>query len=224
MKKIFLLFVIFVALNSQVNAQVTHALGFQLGVTNVYYKSTIPGSKSFVSIFMPTYSFDYAKYSDNLFWAGLGIGITTRNVAFYQFANYTKIGIEAGEPWIRVRTGLKFEKDFITHLPFIGLGVGKLIGARDYLKNGGTTSSISTFSLKNVSKYSPFIELGSTLINTTFRENKRNVFFTFMIRYYPTPLFKDKIDVEYEPFEHINVQYQLIEFVITAGIQHHFQK
>jgi hypothetical protein len=70
----------------------------------------------------------------------------------------------------------------------------------------------------------PFLELGNTVINTTFRENKRNVFISFLVRYYPVNTFKENVQFEYEPLAFTQVQYRMIEFVIAAGIQHQFHR
>jgi hypothetical protein len=68
------------------------------------------------------------------------------------------------------------------------------------------------------------MEAGTTLINSTFTENKRSIFLTFSFRYYPLPVFKSKTDIEYEPGETVSIQYHLIEFNIIAGIQKNLRR
>lgn len=206
------------------NAQVTHALGFQIGLSNVWYRSELPNKPSFSSHFLPAFSFEYAKYSDNLFWAGLSLGITPRNIPIYKYENYTKTGIQGPEFWGKVRAGLKIQRDFSTHLPFIALGAGYFSFDSEYSSGQGMVYGQSSTAVYPVRKPMPFIEVGNTVINTTFRENKRNVFISFFVRYYPVNTFKENVQFEYEPLAFTQVQYRMIEFVIAAGIQHQFHR
>lgn len=208
-------------------SQVTHGVSFQVGVTGTYYKSSVRDSKSYSTLFMPIMAFDYSKFNDNIFWGGVGYGLSPRMMPLYKYQDGTKIGIEYPEFWFRVRTGLKIQNEFLSHLPHIGLGIAINSEVSNYTNNG-FQNGISYYdlgdSLYNVAKYRPYIELANTMINSTFREAKRNMFITFGIRYYPLPVFTKKVDVTYDYNSFKQVQYNIMEVFISAGIQKNFQR
>lgn len=224
-KKIFLVIFILIG-NKLLYAQPTHGLTFQLGLVNSLYKSTIPNIKNVPTIFIPSFAFEYGKYSDNLFWGGAGIGMNIRNIPFYKYNDGNTIGVRTPEFWAKVKTGFHIHNEFMTHLPFIALGVGKYAKAEQRYKNqnGVTYTNLGHYKNFNLQSISPFLEIGTSLINSSFVENKRNIFLTFSFRYYPLNVFKSKTDIEYAPFEIISIQYQLIELNIIAGIQQNFRK
>lgn len=226
MKLCFSFIVILLAASGGVCAQPTHGVVFQLGVVHSYYKSSVSGSRSNATVFLPTYSFEYGKYSDNLFWGGGGIGINVRNIPFYKYSSGNSIGIETPEFWAKVKTGLHIHNEFMTHLPFISLGVGKYGNAESYYKsqNGTTFQNLGDYSNFNLQSFSPFMELGTTLINSSFTENKRSIFMTFVFRYYPLPVFKSNTEIEYAFNESLFLQYRMIEFSIIAGLQKNIRK
>ena len=212
-------------LSSNVIAQVTHSVSYSFGITNVLYKSDIKDNKSYASFFLPVSSLDYSKHNDNVFWGGAGVGFSIRQIPFFTYFDGQKTGIEAAEVWFRARAGLKFEGEFLSHLPYLGLGIATYADHNYYSKSNSTYSYLNNpDSLNNVQKYQPFLELGTKLINTSFREDKRNVSFTFAVRYYPLPVFKSPQQFEYDYFKFTQIQYHLIEFMIVAAIQHNVQK
>lgn len=225
MKKYFLLYLILMHVGL-VHAQPTHGVTFQLGLINNMYKSDVPNVKNSTTHFLPSYAFEYGKYSENLFWGGCGIGLSVRNIPFYKYNNGNVIGVQTPEFWFKVKTGFHIHYEFMTHLPFISLGIGKYGQTETYYKNQNGVSYINlggykNFNLQNVL---PFMELGTTLINSSFTESKRSIFITFSFRYYPLPVFKTKTDIEYEIGEITSIQYHLIEFNIIAGIQKNLRK
>lgn len=225
MKKYFLLYLILMHVGL-VHAQPTHGVTFQLGLINNMYKSDVPNVKNSTTHFLPSYAFEYGKYSENLFWGGCGIGLSVRNIPFYKYNNGNVIGVQTPEFWFKVKTGFHIHNEFMTHLPFISLGIGKYGQTETYYKNQNGVSYINlggykNFNLQNVL---PFMELGTTLINSSFTESKRSIFITFSFRYYPLPVFKTKTDIEYEIGEITSIQYHLIECNIIAGIQKNLRK
>lgn len=209
---------------TKIPAQVTHGLGFQVGLTQVLYKSQLANRPNFSSHFLPSFTFEYGKFSDNLFWGGLGLGVTPRIIPFYKYENYTKVGIQGPEFMGRVRAGFKIQRDFMTHLPYIGLGAGYFIFDSDFSSGQGYFYSGDDITNYPVRKPLPFIEIGNTLLNTTFRENKRSVFISFFVRYYLVDLFSQPVNFEYDPFMTTSVQYRMIEFVLAGGLQRNWHK
>lgn len=227
MKKLSFLLLLFAALGAK--AQVTHGLSFQVGVTQTFFLSQVPQSPSYSSTFLPMFAFDYQKFNDNLFWGGLGIGISPRYMPLYKYEDGTKIGIRYPEAWMRVRTGFKLQGDFLTNLPHIGLGVAMNIDEdlENYTDNGFnnvTTYSTSSDTSTQLFRFRPYVELSNTFINSTFREGKRNMFVTFGVRYYPLNLFQQELPVEYDFNDFRNVQYRILEIFISAGIQRNIQR
>lgn len=226
MKKniLFLLSIVFFSLPAK--SQPTHGVVFQLGLINNLYKSDVPNVQNTTTHFLPSYSFEYGKYGENLFWGGCGIGLSVRNIPFYKYTSGNVIGIRTPEFWFKVKTGFHIHNEFMTHLPFISLGIGKYAKAESYYKNqnGITYTNLGNYKNFNVQPFAPFMEAGTTLINSTFTENKRSIFVTFCFRYYPLPVFRTKTDIEYEPGEVVSIQYHLIEFTISAGIQKNLRK
>lgn len=210
--------------HSSLQAQVTHGLGFQVGLTQVMYKSQLAGRPNFSSHFLPSFTFEYGKFSDNLFWGGLGVGVTPRIIPFYKYPNYTKIGIQGPEFQARVRAGFKIQRDFMTHLPYIGLGAGYFVYDSEFSSGQGYSIGGNYNATYSVRKPLPFIEIGNTLLNTTFRENKRSVFISFFVRYYLVDIFSQPISFEYDPFMSTSVQYRMIEFVLAGGLQRNWHK
>lgn len=210
----------------KMQAQVTHALGLSVGITNAFYKSDISGVKDGYNVFLPTISADYSKHSDNLFWGGLSGGFSLRQVPIFTYENGQKTGIRVAELWMRARAGFKIERSFMTHLPYLGLGISKRVDYEYYNKNGTTYSTYinSSDTMFKVQTIDPFIEIGNKLVNSSFRDDKRNVSFSFAVRYYPLSFFKNPLYVEYDYQEFITLQYHMIEFIITASLQHNIHK
>lgn len=226
MKKYFIHITLLFAWPFYSAAQVTHGVVFQLGVVNSLYKSEVSTTKHTGTYFLPTYSFEYGKYSDNLFWGGTGIGINVRNIPFYRYSSGNSIGIELPEFWFKVKAGLHIHNEFLTHLPFISLGIGKYGNAESYYKsqNGKVFENLGGYKNYNLQSFSPFMELGTTVINSSFTENKRNVFMSFIVRYYPLPVFKTNTEIEYAVGETIFLQYHLFEISVIAGIQKNIRR
>lgn len=226
MKNILLTVLLCVCLMHSTRAQVTHAVSFQLGLTQTAYWSQVKESRTYGSTFLPTFAFDYAKYSDNFFWAGLGVGIQPRYMPLYKYEDGTKIGINFPESWVRLRAGLKLYGDFLTGLPYISLGLNTHGRVENYTDNG--FNNVTTYSSSDTSvqlyTYRPFAELGCSLINSTFRDGKRNVFVNFGVRYYPLDMFQRQLPVEIDFGEFKQVQYKLFEVYLCAGIQRNFHR
>jgi hypothetical protein len=212
--------------SAPVFCQPTHGVTFQLGLINNLYKSDVPNVKNNTTHFLPSYAFEYGKYSENLFWGGVGLGISIRNIPFYKYFNGNTIGVQTPEFWLKFKTGFHIHNDFMTHLPFIALGIGKYGQTEPFYKNqnGVSYTNVDNYKNFNLQTVLPFMEAGTTLINSTFTENKRSIFLTFSFRYYPLPVFKSKTDIEYEPGETVSIQYHLIEFNIIAGIQKNLRR
>jgi hypothetical protein len=225
MKKYFLLYLILLHVGLS-HAQPTHGVTFQLGLINNMYKSDVPNVKNATTHFLPSYAFEYGKYSENLFWGGCGIGLSVRNIPFYKYNNGNVIGVQTPEFWFKVKTGFHIHNEFMTHLPFISLGIGKYGQTETYYKNqnGVSYNNLGGYKNFNLQNVLPFMEVGTTLINSSFTESKRSIFITFSFRYYPLPVFKTKTDIEYEIGEITSIQYHLIEFNIIAGIQKNLRK
>ncbi len=207
-------------------SQPTHGVTFQLGLVNNVFKSEVPNVKNATTHFLPSYAFEYGKYSENLFWGGCGIGLNVRNIPFYKYANGNVIGVQTPEFWFKAKTGFHIHNEFMTHLPFISLGIGKYGQTETYYKNqnGVSYNNLGNYTNFNLQSLLPFMELGTTLINSSFVENKRSIFITFSARYYPMSIFKSKTEIEYELGETVFIQYRLIEFNIIAGIQKNLRK
>jgi hypothetical protein len=207
-------------------SQPTHGVTFQLGLVNNVFKSEVPNVKNATTHFLPSYAFEYGKYSENLFWGGCGIGLNVRNIPFFKYANGNVIGVQTPEFWLKVKTGFHIHNEFMTHLPFISLGIGKYGQTETYYKNqnGVSYNNLGNYKNFNLQTVLPFMELGTTLINSSFVENKRSIFITFSARYYPMSIFKSKTEIEYEIGETVFIQYRLIEFNIIAGIQKNLRK
>lgn len=207
-----------------IKAQSISALSFKIGIHNTLYKTTEPGQKNFGSYFLPDFTFQYIRYSDNLFWGGIGLGVMPRNIPFYEFANGQKLGASSPEFTLRFSTGFRIERSFSTHLPYLGLGISRFGSFENWSKNGNVSTTYTpTYKLIEVPELHPSIEIGTSLINSSFRDDKRNVFMHFAVRYYPMKLFKETLDFEYEPFETVPINYNMIEFIISAGIQKNFR-
>ncbi|MBL7767233.1 MAG: hypothetical protein JNJ58_14130 [Chitinophagaceae bacterium] len=201
-------------------AQVTHGISFRVGINNSLYKTPLPNEKNFGSYFLPSFSIHYSKFSDNLFWGGVGLGVTPRLIPFYEYQTGQKIGASSPEFWLQVRTGFKIERSFSTHLPYLGLNISRFAAFESWTKNGqNTTIYTAPDSLFKSQAFHPSLEIGTSLLNSTFREDKRNVFIHFAVRYYPMKMFKESIPIEYEPGNFVNIQYNLMEIIISAGIQ-----
>ncbi len=56
----------------------TRALSFQMGLNQTLYKSEMPESRNFSSHFLTSFAFDACTYGDNLFWGGVGVGLSPR--------------------------------------------------------------------------------------------------------------------------------------------------
>ncbi|HMN33039.1 MAG: hypothetical protein IT215_00865 [Chitinophagaceae bacterium] len=210
----------------QLSAEVTHGVSFQVGLTNSLYKSTIKGVQNVPKIFMPSFALEYGRFSENLFWGGAAFGLQMRNIPFYKYTNGNTLSVGKSEYWLKVKTGLHIHNEFLTHLPFISLGAG-IYGkseTRYKSQNGIPYNNLGNYKNFNLQNTAPFVELGTTMINSSFTENKRNIFITLSMRYYPLPVFKSNTDIEYAPYEVVTIQYQLFEFNIIAGIQQNLRR
>ncbi|MBK7762482.1 MAG: hypothetical protein IPI46_03815 [Bacteroidetes bacterium] len=225
MLQFFKLFVILIMCSvSHSFAQSIQALSFRIGVHQTWFKPTEPGQKTFGSYFLPDFTFQYMRYSDNLFWGGIGLGVMPRNVPFYEYANGQKTGASSPEFTLRFSTGFRIERSFSTHLPYLGLGISKFGSFENWIKNGNVSTTYTpAYKLIEMPQLHPSIEIGTSLINSTFRDDKRNVYMHFAIRYYPLKLFKETLLFEYEPFETVPLNYNLVEFIISAGLQKNFR-
>ncbi len=207
--------------------EITHALAFHLGLNQTLYKSVIPQSPDFSSHFLPLFALDYTKMSDNLFWGGMSIGISPRYLPMHQYPTGVKLGARYNEKWIRFRTGFKLESRFITHMPHISLGVALNSKSYDSYLYGGPNKVIFynvADTTLNVNRFRPFLELGTILINTTYREDKRNVSIQMGVRIYPLHLFPQPHLLEYEQDAMKLIQYRIGDLYITGSIQQNFRK
>jgi hypothetical protein len=224
-KIIGILFLFYLPLGSAYS-QVTHAFMANVGITNAYYRSEIPKSQSFGSFFLPVTGLDWAKHGQNTFWGGAGIGFHLRQIPFYLYSSGQKSGVNVGELWARARVGMQFEGSYLSHMPFVSLGISHYATQDYFTKYGvsGISYPMMNDSFRTKKQLLPFIEIGSKLINTDYREVKRSVSFTFLIRYYPIALFREPVSFEYDFGQTIQVQYKLIEFSIVAALQRNVHK
>ena len=210
------------------DGQVTHTVVGHLGVTQTAYYSSILTSKSYSSHFMPQFGIDYAKISDNLFWGGIGAGYNPRNMTLHKYNDGTKTGLKFPELWFRVKAGLKFESDFLTHLPHISLGISRVGNSSQYTSSQNNLSTPYIYNITDSAlkfkQIKPFVEFGNTILNSTFRNDKRNLLMTFGIRYYPLAMFNQPAWFEYEDQQFKQIQYKIIELYFTAGIQQNFHR
>jgi hypothetical protein len=77
---------------------------------------------------------------------------------------------------------------------------------------------------KDTPRVYPETMTGNKLINSSFRQDSRNVSFTFALRYYPMPLFKSPVHYEYAYQQYKDIQYHMYEFLITAAFQLNVRK
>lgn len=226
--RIILLTILFSCFIQLAHAQVTHAFSFQAGITETAYLSTIKETKSTLSHLMPIFALDYAKYSDNIFWGSVGYGFSGRRILLFKDDVGSKAGIDYPEYWFRIRTGLKFQGEKTTHLPHLGLGLSVNFEANYFTKNKSQqTFNYSGYYLSDtlyVRKYNPYVEIGNTIINSSFREKNFNVFTNMGIRFYPMPLFKSPIKYEYDLNKYKTIQCQLLEVFFCIGIQRNIQR
>lgn len=227
MKRILILVLLYLFGTENACAQVTHSISFQIGLNQTLYWSQFKDSKSYFSHFIPSFAIDYAKFSDNLFWGGIGYGLSPRKTTFYKYPSDLKFGIQYPEFWFRVRTGLKLQRDYLTHLPHIGLGIavnGNVVyfSSNDGQEQGSWLHPMDT--IVKPQRFRPFIELSNTLLNSTFRESKRNVLLTFGIRYYPLNLFNKSIFYEVDLGEYKTIQYKIVEVFLSAGLQRNLHR
>jgi hypothetical protein len=227
MRKLYLI-VFYLSIHFNLFGQITHTLVGHLGVTQTVYYSSIPQSKSYSSHFLPQFGLDYAKISDNLFWGGIGIGYNPRSMTLHKYNDGTKTGLKFPEVWFRVKAGLKFESDFLTHLPHISLGVSRTGSQTQFISSYNNPSTPYIYNVTDTTlkfkKIKPFIELGNTILNSSFRIDKRNLLMTFGVRYYPLSVFTDAMEFEYEDQLFKQIQYKIFEIYFTAGIQQNFQR
>lgn len=227
MKKVCLLIGLCVSLASQAQYSLTRALSFQMGLNQTLYKSEMPESRNFSSHFLPSFALDACTYGDNLFWGGLCVGLSPRYLPLHLYNDGVKLGARYTEYWVRFRAGFRVASDFTTHLPHISLGLALNSSSYDAFLYGGPSQGIfynPADTAMQIQRYRPFIEVANTIINTTFREDKRNVSIQIGIRYYPMSLFREPYVLQYDPGQNKRIQYQIAELFIAGSFQQNFHK
>lgn len=223
MKKIVSILLFFVcSLNFKSHAQGTTAIGIHVGLSAVYYKTIIPNTQSQVTTFLPHFNAEVKRSGENVFYGSLGIGVVPRRIPFYTFDNGNKIGIEAAEGYAFVKTGIQARSSFLTHLPYLSLGISRLMDARSYYANSKVYSSIDTTDYNAYFQFKPYIEIGNTLLNSTYVEDKRNILVTLSFRYYPTHVFRENFIYALDFNDIRKANYNLFDIILTMGIQHNF--
>lgn len=220
----FFLVILFVFLmNKNLSAQGTTAVGMHLGLSVVDYKNVVPGGKTMYTVFLPHIHAEVKRSSENIFYGAFGIGYVPRRIAFYEFDNGEKLGVTTNELYSFVKTGFQARSNYLTHLPYVALGIGRFVGGKYMYGDGSRVSALDTvYSPKKNYQFKPYMEIGNTSINSTYTEDKRNIMLTFAFRYYPTNLFKQNFI--YTPnFNDIRqANFHMFEFIITMGIQQNF--
>lgn len=226
--RIILVIIMYCCIHQHSQAQVTHGISFQAGITETAYLSTIKTTKSTLSHLMPIFAFDYAKYNDNAFWGGIGYGFSARRIILFKDDFRSKAGLDYPEFWFRIRAGLKFQRETTTHLPHLGLGLAVNFEGEYFTKNGNQqTYNYNGYYLNDslyIRKYNPYVEIGNTIINSSFREKKFNVFTNMGIRYYPLPLFKQALIYEYSINKYKSIQSHILEVFFCIGLQRNIQR
>lgn len=206
----------------QSKAQGTTAIGLHIGLSAAYYKSMVPAEKSQQTYFLPHTNIEIKRSGQNVFYGSFGLGIVPRRIAFYRYENGDKFGLEAPEAYAFVKTGLQARSTFLTHLPYIGLGISRLFNPNGYVDVNNATIGVDTANYSSYLQFKPYLEIGNTMLNSTYTEDKRNVLLTLSFRYYPLSLFKSNINYALDFNDVHQCNYQLFEFIITMGIQQNF--
>ncbi|MBP7390087.1 MAG: hypothetical protein KA841_06765 [Chitinophagales bacterium] len=211
---------------NELNAQITHAVSFQVGVTETMYVSKVENTTSTYSHLMPLFAIDYARYSYNAVWASVGYGFSPRKYIAYKEKYRVKYGVEYPDFWFRLRGGLKFENEKTTHLPHIGIGLSVVNDYQFFVQHQQqvTYGGYYVNDTLDFRRFSPYIEVSHTMINSSFRENKFNVFCTLGLRYYPMPFYKTAVQYEYTWNNTVSVQSNLIEVFFCIGFQRNFHR
>lgn len=213
--------------NAHAQYDITRAISFQMGLNQTLYKSEMPESRNFSSHFLPSFAFDACTYGSNVFWGGLGVGLSPRYLPLHLYNNGVKLGARYTEYWVRFRAGFRVASDFTTHLPHISLGLAMNSSSYDAFLYGGPSQGIfynPADTAMQIQRYRPFIEVANTIINTTFREDKRNVSIQIGIRYYPMSLFREPYILQYDPGQNKRIQYKMMEVFIAGSFQQNFHK
>lgn len=205
------------------SAQATTSFGMGVGISNVYYRNTEAPATSMGSYFLPTFQTELKKCGENFFYGSLIAGITPRIMAFHQYEDGSKMGVQAPELFAAVKVGIQAGQNYLTHQPYLALGVGKLFDANYYSGNQYGTVGLGEFR-KDYIKFNPYLEIGNTFLNASYRTNRRSVFMTFGFRYYPTPWFRERVFVEYDFNTTKYLQFQVFELIMSAGLQRNYHR
>lgn len=204
------------------DAQTTHSFTSAIGVSNAWYQHTLPGGKSYPSLFLVTTGGDYQRYGEGVFWIGAGFGFTVRQIPFFREWSGFKTGLQLVEHWLRIRAGLTLEGEKTTHQPFVSLGIARYSNEDIFEKQGGHTMTYLGNRdnwTKNWQPFPPFVEVGNRLLRSDFKERRSNITLSMALRYYPLPMFRQPVSFEYDLNKFAVVQYHLIELNVMAGIQ-----
>lgn len=204
------------------SAQGTTAFGVHVGLSAAFYKSLVPSEKSQQTYFLPHCNAEIKRSGQNVFYGSFGIGIVPRRVTFYRYENGDKFGLEAPEGYAFVKTGLQARSNYLTHLPYLMLGVSRMFNPSGYMDISNATLGVDTGKYNPYLQFKPFMEVGNTMLNSTYTEDRRNVLLTLSFRYYPLALFKNNIVYQLDFNDIRQINYQLFELIITMGIQHNF--
>lgn len=208
---------------NRVHAQGTTAVGLHLGLSVVDYKNVVPNGKTMYTVFLPHIHAEIKRSSENIFYGAFGIGYVPRRIAFYEFTNGEKLGVTTNELYTFVKTGFQARSNYLTHLPYVALGMGRFVGGKYMYGDGSRVSALDTsYSPKQYYQFKPYFEVGNTSINSTYTEDRRNIMLTFAFRYYPTNLFKQNFiyHVDFNDIRQSN--FHMFEFIITMGLQQNF--
>jgi hypothetical protein len=203
-------------------SQGTTAVGLHVGLTASYYNPKVPETKAQTTFFLPHINTEIKRSSSNIFYGSFGLGMAFRRIPFYTFENGNKIGVEAMEYYSFVKTGFQARSNFLTHLPYLSLGVSRYGNGRSFYSSSKVTTTIDTTNFKNYVNFRPYVEFGSTMLNSTYVEDKRNILVTFSIRYYPTNVFKENFIYEFDFNDIRQANYNMVEFILAMGIQQNF--
>ncbi|MEZ5047791.1 MAG: hypothetical protein R2831_12465 [Chitinophagaceae bacterium] len=217
MKKIIFILALFFISNS-VDAQPSHLIDFQIGVMGTRYNSHIKTSKSTYSYLLPSFSISFARLSENYFFADIELSIRYRQLVFIKQKLYSiSEGIEFAEIGLELHTGLQIERESTSHLPYLGIGIGHVIDYEYFSRQQGVTTYPYNKEPLLFNTLLPYFVLGNKLINSSFKEKRRNFSFRFYGRYYPLPLFQNNFTYSYG-FNMSEVkQYSLFEIGISIG-------
>lgn len=203
-------------------AQTTHCFSNAIGVSNAVYRHTLPGGKSYASLFLVTSGGDYQRIGDGAIWVGAGFGFTVRQIPFYREWSDFKTGVQLAEHWVRFRGGLKLAGEKTTHLPFVSLGIARYRDETLFEKQAGHTLTYLVHRgswSKQWQPFPPFVEIGNQLLRSDFTEKRSCLTLSMALRYYPLPMFRQPVSFEYDLNKFAVVQYHLVELNVMAGVQ-----